>query len=58
MPGYQDVQGCKQCGNLAYKYHTTCKHKALSEIVTRDCTSAFNELNDGELRSIGCRVFH
>ena len=41
-----------------YKYYMTCKHKALSEIVIRDYTSAFNELNDEELRSIGCRVFH
>ena len=55
---YQNVQRCKQCGNLAYKYHMTHKHKALSEMTTRDCTPTFNELNDGELRSIDCRVFH
>ena len=36
----------------------TYKHKALSEIIIRDCTPAFNESNDGELRSMDCRVFH
>ena len=54
----QNVQECERRNNLAYKYHMTRKHKALSEMATRDCTPAFNELNDGELRSIGCRVFH
>ena len=44
--------------NLVYEYYMTHKHKALSEIVIRDYTSAFNKLNDGELRSIDCRVFH
>ena len=52
------MQGCEQCDNLAYEYHMTCKCKALSEIITRDCTSAFNESNDEELRSMNYRVFH
>ena len=54
----QNVQRYKQHDNLIYKYHITCKHKALSEIAIRDYTLIFNELNNGELRSIDCRVFH
>ena len=36
----------------------THKYKALSEMITKNCTSVFHESNNGELRSIDCRVFY